>query len=130
MPATRTLTPLPPGGVCHARSVRRDRLQRLMKELKEPFRVHRKQWEYALVVEALEAADLVGPGKRGLGFGVGVENRDVVAGSQQSGDHRKTHVAQPDEADPHGCVAAQGLSISANTSRAIRKLSTAAGIPA
>ena len=73
MPTKRIVKQLPPGGVCHARSARRDRLQRLMKELKEPFRIHRKQWEYALVVEALEAADLIGPGKRGLGLGVGIE---------------------------------------------------------
>ena len=67
------LKSLPAGGVCHAKSARRDRLKRLMQELGEPFRVHRKQWEFAIVVEALEAAGLIGSGKRGLGFGVGVE---------------------------------------------------------
>lgn len=74
MPITRVAgLPVYPGGICHAASAKRDSLKRLGGLLKESFHIHRKQWEYALVVDALEAAGLIGPGKRGLGFGVGVE---------------------------------------------------------
>ena len=35
--------------------------------------VHRKQWEWFYIAQALEEAGVVGPGARGLGFGVGSE---------------------------------------------------------
>lgn len=35
--------------------------------------VHRKQWEWFYIAQALEESGVVGPGARGLGFGVGEE---------------------------------------------------------
>lgn len=35
--------------------------------------VHRKQWEWFYIAQALEEAGVVGPGRRGVGFGVGEE---------------------------------------------------------
>lgn len=39
----------------------------------EPPRLHRKQWEFCYILQALEARGLLRPGVRGLGFGVGRE---------------------------------------------------------
>lgn len=35
--------------------------------------LHRKQWEYVFICQALEERGLLGPGRRGIGFGVGSE---------------------------------------------------------
>lgn len=35
--------------------------------------LHRKQWEFAVILEALDARGLLWPGRRGLGFGTGGE---------------------------------------------------------
>ena len=42
-------------------------------EIKERPRYHRKQWEYAYVLQGLYENDLLRPGRLGLGFGVGTE---------------------------------------------------------
>lgn len=39
----------------------------------EPPRLHRKQWEFCYILQALETRGMLAPGKRGLGFGVGRE---------------------------------------------------------
>lgn len=39
----------------------------------EPPRLHRKQWEFCYILQALETRGMLGPGRRGLGFGVGHE---------------------------------------------------------
>ncbi len=36
-------------------------------------RTHRKQWEFCYILEVLHQADMLAPGRRGLGFGVGEE---------------------------------------------------------
>jgi len=41
--------------------------------LRLPLVLHRKQWEFAVTLQALDAAGLLRPGARGLGFGVGAE---------------------------------------------------------
>jgi hypothetical protein len=35
--------------------------------------MHRKQWEWVIICDALHERGLLGPGKRGIGFGVGLE---------------------------------------------------------
>ena len=72
---------------------------------------HRKNWEFAVIIEALEHFGLLGEGKRGLGFGCGMEPlasyfvqrgarvvvTDAPAGGewtktrQHAGELRKTH---------------------------------------
>lgn len=42
-------------------------------ELREVLLPHRKQWEFCFVSQALFERGMIGPGKRGLGFGVGRE---------------------------------------------------------
>ena len=42
-------------------------------EMKDTPRYHRKQWEYAYVLQGLYENDLLKPGRSGLGFGVGTE---------------------------------------------------------
>src|SRR5262249_38291312 len=37
------------------------------------FRLHRKLWEFCYIAQALEERGMLGPGRRGLGFGVGRE---------------------------------------------------------
>ena len=58
-----------------------------------------------------------------------VEYEQAMSRFGQAARHGKAHFAKADETDVHG-DAPQPLSISANTSRAIRKLSTPAGTPA
>jgi SAM-dependent methyltransferase len=41
--------------------------------LHEVPRLHRKQWEYCYIAEALHERGMLAPGRRGLGFGVGEE---------------------------------------------------------
>jgi SAM-dependent methyltransferase len=42
-------------------------------ELREPMYAHRKTWEFAYIAEVLQRLDLLHPGTRALGFGVGRE---------------------------------------------------------
>lgn len=41
--------------------------------LDEPAKLHRKQWEFVWILQALEAHGMLRSGARGLGFGVGLE---------------------------------------------------------
>ena len=50
---------------------------RLCAAIGEPPRLHRKQWEFCYILQALETRGMLQPGKRGLGFGVG--NEPLVA---------------------------------------------------
>jgi len=43
------------------------------REIREPFRFHRKLWEYCYLLQALSTRGMIAPGRRGLGFGVGKE---------------------------------------------------------
>lgn len=47
-------------------------------EMKLAPRTHRKNWEFAYVLQALERAGALRPGARGLGFGVGLEPLPAV----------------------------------------------------
>jgi SAM-dependent methyltransferase len=42
-------------------------------EIRELPRMHRKQWEFCYILQALKTHDMLTPGKRALGFGVGLE---------------------------------------------------------
>ena len=42
-------------------------------QFRETPRMHRKQWEFCYVLQALSTRGRVAPGRRGLGFGVGEE---------------------------------------------------------
>jgi SAM-dependent methyltransferase len=44
----------------------------------EPPRMHRKQWEYVYILQALESAGALDHGRRGLGFGCGREPLSAV----------------------------------------------------
>jgi hypothetical protein len=46
---------------------------RWCERLAHPFQCHRKLWEWIYILEALEEAGSIRPGKTGLGFGVGTE---------------------------------------------------------
>jgi cyclopropane fatty-acyl-phospholipid synthase-like methyltransferase len=43
------------------------------REIREPARRHRKQWEFCYIAQVLALAGKLAPGQRGLGFGVGEE---------------------------------------------------------
>ena len=47
--------------------------QEFCRILKVPFQLHRKYWEWAFIYERLNKVGVLRPGKRGLGFGVGIE---------------------------------------------------------
>ena len=47
-------------------------------EIREAPRMHRKQWEFCFILQALEAADMLRDGRSALGFGVGMEPLPAV----------------------------------------------------
>jgi methyltransferase family protein len=59
--------------VCTAQDFRNREFQRWRDALAERPRVHRKLWEHVFIAAHLEAAGLLGAGRRGIGFGVGQE---------------------------------------------------------
>jgi SAM-dependent methyltransferase len=46
--------------------------------IKETPRYHRKQWEYCYILQALATSGALAPGRRGLGYGVGLEPLSAV----------------------------------------------------
>jgi len=50
--------------------------------IREAPRMHRKQWEFCYILQALETRGMLAPGKRGLGFGVGREPLAAVFASR------------------------------------------------
>jgi SAM-dependent methyltransferase len=65
----------------------------------EPPRLHRKQWEFAYILQALDARGLLRPGVRGLGFGVGRE--PLVAAMAARGVHVTATDLSPEAARAH-----------------------------
>ncbi len=51
-------------------------------QFNEKPKLHRKQWEFVYILEALEASGVLSPGKRGLGFGCGKEPLPAVMASR------------------------------------------------
>lgn len=66
---------------CQAQDFYHPRFASLMKLMGLAPRFHRKQWEYVYVLHKLVEADLLRPGVRGLGFGVGTEPLPAVFAS-------------------------------------------------
>jgi 2-polyprenyl-3-methyl-5-hydroxy-6-metoxy-1,4-benzoquinol methylase len=52
------------------------------RQMKHPPMFHRKLWEYAYILQALEETNCLLPGKKGLGFGVGTEPITAVIASR------------------------------------------------
>ena len=59
--------------LCKAQDWQADWYKRWVKEMDEPARFHRKQWEFAYVMQALWERGCIAEGKRGLVFAVGTE---------------------------------------------------------
>jgi SAM-dependent methyltransferase len=59
--------------ICTAVDFRDPEFARWRRAVGEPPRMHRKTWEHVFVAAHLEAADMLRPGRRGVGFGVGTE---------------------------------------------------------
>jgi hypothetical protein len=59
--------------LCKARDWQSEWYSRWCKELNEPAKFHRKQWEYAYIMQALWERGCIGKGKKGLVFAVGSE---------------------------------------------------------
>lgn len=59
--------------LCKESDFRQEWYQNCLIKIKEPFKYHRKQWEYCYIYQTLLERGLLMPGKRGLGFGVGKE---------------------------------------------------------
>lgn len=66
---------------CQAQDFHHPRFASLMKLMGLAPQFHRKQWEYVYVLHKLIEADLLRPGMRGLGFGVGTEPLPAVFAS-------------------------------------------------
>lgn len=59
--------------LCKAKDWQTDWFKRWVKELNEPARFHRKQWEFVYVMQALWERGCIARGKKGLVFAVGTE---------------------------------------------------------
>ncbi len=59
--------------LCKAKDWQMDWFKRWVKELNEPARYHRKQWEFIFVMQALWERGCIVKGKKGLVFAVGTE---------------------------------------------------------
>ena len=59
--------------LCKAKDWQTDWFNRWVKELNEPARFHRKQWEFIYVMQALWERGCIAKGKKGLVFAVGTE---------------------------------------------------------
>ncbi|HBI04874.1 MAG TPA: SAM-dependent methyltransferase [Paenibacillaceae bacterium] len=59
--------------VCKQADFETDWFKRACEKLKEPFKYHRKLWEYCYIYEALLQNGVLKPTSKGLGFGVGKE---------------------------------------------------------
>jgi SAM-dependent methyltransferase len=59
--------------LCRAADLASDRFRYWAEQIREPFRMHRKLWEFCYISQALDERGLLRPGSRGLGFAVGQE---------------------------------------------------------
>ncbi len=59
--------------ICTQAQLEADWYPRWCAELGQPVQFHRKLWEHAYLQRALDDLGMLGPGRRGLGFGVGRE---------------------------------------------------------
>jgi len=50
--------------------------------VREPFRYHRKLWEYCFLLQVLSSEGMMAPGRKGVGFGVGRETSVAVLASR------------------------------------------------
>jgi 2-polyprenyl-3-methyl-5-hydroxy-6-metoxy-1,4-benzoquinol methylase len=64
---------------CTADQIYLPRYRQWVDEMNQPYVVHRKQWEWVYICQALEKAGCLVTGKRGLGFGVGTEPITAIA---------------------------------------------------
>jgi len=59
--------------LCNEQDFKTEWFEKCCKKLKEPFRYHRKLWEYCYIYQVLLEKNCLQPGKKGLGFAVGKE---------------------------------------------------------
>ncbi|WP_028987875.1 hypothetical protein [Thermicanus aegyptius] len=59
--------------LCQAADFHSDWFRNASERMKEPFRYHRKLWEFCFIYQALLERGMLIPGNHGLGFGVGRE---------------------------------------------------------
>jgi SAM-dependent methyltransferase len=81
-------------GLCTQEQLESEAFRAWLDRLREPFRLHRKFWEFGYIAQALHERGMLRPGRRGLGFGVGREplpalfaslGCEVVASDQEPG---------------------------------------------
>lgn len=72
-------------------------------QIREEPRMHRKQWEFCYILQALRVHGMLEPGKRALGFGVGLEPLAAVFASR--GVEVLATDLEPQEAKDAGWVA-------------------------
>jgi SAM-dependent methyltransferase len=68
----------PVSQVCTQAQCESEIYARWCREIREAPRLHRKQWEFCYILQVLELAGMLAPGRRGLGFGVGREPLPAV----------------------------------------------------
>ena len=64
--------------LCTASQMKSDTYQFWCASIKETPKFHRKQWEFVYILQALDERGMLSPGKKGLGFGVGMEPLPAV----------------------------------------------------
>jgi SAM-dependent methyltransferase len=68
----------PVSQLCTANQFKEAEFRFWASEMQEPFRRHRKLWEFVFILQSLKKHDLLSPSRRGLGFGVGKEPLPAV----------------------------------------------------
>jgi len=90
---------------CTAQDFRHPEFQRWRTAMAEPARLHRKIWEHVFIAAHLEAAGVLGEGRRGIGFGVGQE--PLPAAFAARGASIVATDMSPDAATAAGWIATQ-----------------------
>jgi hypothetical protein len=85
--------------LCRFRTLDSETFRGWLSRLREPWRPHRKLWEWAYICQALDERGMLRPGRRGLGFAVGAEplpslfasmGCEIVATDLAADDERRT----------------------------------------
>lgn len=97
--------------------------------MRETPELHRKQWEYCFILQALSERGCIAPGKRGLGFGVGSEPLAAVMAARgasivatdmdRAAAARDGWIATGQHADSVSALNARGICPAADFSRLV-----------
>jgi hypothetical protein len=101
---------------CTADQIYLVKYRQWVEEMKQPYVVHRKQWEWVYILQSLAVHGMLADGKRGLGFGVGTE--PIAAVAAKRGAHILATDSSIDDADEGGWIETNQHATDASASNA------------